>query len=466
MSSSTTGQGESPGVTGNVLTDRSEKVPRHSVTGCPEFDYSPHQPNLFKMMLFKQAHIAESGIDLAYRKFQETFSCSGRGQLVRRPIISEHAHAQCSAEVFLETAPAGQVFTNEPPEVHGEGNHRTISGVTRSQYVACFRDARVRGRSATVIVDEKVLLDFQADERVRLDDELQWDAAIFHAEGDHALCLPPRDSGAPIEMDEAYSLLGAHTDFFGHWMVEYLPKYAAARLSERLPVGLPVLIDAHMPATHRESLSVLFGRDTKIIEVPAFVEVRLKRLWISPTSYYMPLHEKRNEKFSFDAVALCPQRFAPIVDDLQRRADEALGAEPGDDQRIFLARKSFRHRKLLNTRSVEALAAEQGFQIVYPEDHGFAEQVRFVRGADCLIAPEGSAIFLAMFARHGSRLLILSHPFTDVLVDYNAMLAGQGVQVSALTGPARNINERTPHDSDYEIDLDAMSAVLQGLAQE
>jgi hypothetical protein len=68
--------------------------------------------------------------------------------------------------------------------------------------------------------------------------------------------------------------------------------------------------------------------------------------------------------------------------------------------------------------------------------------------------------------RHGSRLLILSHPFTDVLVDYNAMLAGQGVQVSALTGPARNVNVRTPHDSDYEIDMDAMSAVLQGLAQE
>ena len=41
--------------------------------------------------------------------------------------------------------------------------------------------------------------------------------------------LPAPDEDAPLQLPEAFNLLGAHTDFFGHWMCEYLPKYRQRR---------------------------------------------------------------------------------------------------------------------------------------------------------------------------------------------------------------------------------------------
>ena len=366
--------------------------------------------------------------------------------------MSEYEYSAMHAIEIIETAPAGEPFTHNSPVVFGEGNHKSLHGVTRSQYIACIEDARVRGRSATIMTTDGLLLDFQGDEPSRLDDELEWDPAIFYVEKGTVLCIPARDDCPSLEIETAFSLLGAHTDFFGHWMIEYLPKYVAAVLLGNLAIEIPVLIDAHMPTSHRESLTILFGDAIKLIEVPAFVEVCVNKLWCAPTLMYMPLHEKRNEKFSWEAVSASPERLSPVIKDMVRRTDEALVTPGNSPKYIFLARKAFRHRKLLNFKNIEHEAIKLGFEIVYPEDHTFAEQVILLRNAKTIVAPEGSAIFLAFFAKMGSKLIILSHPLTDVLVDYNGILSMQGIELSVLTGPISQMDQQTPHDSDYEIE--------------
>jgi len=424
-----------------------------SVTGNPELDYASGQPNLYKMMRLKQKLFAEHGLEQGYSHFQGKVNCIANRRLARVPLSGERTFAATHGALFSETAVAGEPFMHLPPHVTGDGNHRPLHGITRSQYLACISNAQIRGRSAAIVSAGSLLLDIQDDERGTLDDELEWDPAIFRAEPDHVWLIPPRDADSALIIDEAFTLLGAHTDFFGHWMCEYLPKYVASLLSGKLSPAIPVLIDAHMPISHRQSLELLFGPNVQVIEVQAFSEVRVAKLWCAPSLMYMPLHEKRNERFSWDAVSASPERFAPVIRDMIARADRALVYESPFSKRVFLARKGFRHRKLINFEAIQNLAKERGFQIVYPEDLPFAKQVSLVRNARTIIAPEGSAIFLAFFASPGTDLLILSHPFTDVLADYNGILGLHGVNIRVITGPMKRMNEQTPHDSDYEIEL-------------
>ena len=87
------------------------------------------------------------------------------------------------------------------------------------------------------------------------------------------------------------------------------------------------------------------------------------------------------------------------------------------------------------------------------------------RTADTIIAPEGSAIFLAVFARPGTTLCILSHPLTDVLADYSGLFSLHGIRTVAVTGPITCANPRTPNDSDYRIDERRFRRVVEMLVR-
>lgn len=434
-----------------------------SVTGCADFDYGPGQPNLYLMMRLKQALIGEQGRPRAFELFRERFGLAPTVRLVALPVEQERLFARRAGLAFRETVTAGTPFTHPHLPVVGERDERLVKGVTRSQYLACLEDARLIGRSGLIEADGRLLLDVQPHETSLVDDELEWDPLVFHREGVHAWCIKRSESDA-IEMDEAFTLLGAHTDFFGHWMCEYLPRYAGARLAGLEP-GTPVLIDAHMPPSHREALTLLYGSSCPIVEVPAFATVRIRRLWCAPAPSYMPLHEIRNERFTWDAVSAAPSILVPIVRELQQRfaATAAASRSPVSSRAIYLARKAFRHRRLADSERIEAVARMLGLDVVYPEDMTFAEQAALARHSDLIVAPEGSAIFLMVFARPRASLCILSHPLTDYLADYAGLLTPLQVDVMAITGPITRYREGTPNDSDYSIDEETFRRVVVDL---
>jgi hypothetical protein len=434
-----------------------------SVTGCRDFDYAPGQPNLYLMMRLKQALVAEHGRTRAFELFRERFGLAETVRLVPLPVEQERQFAHRAGLAFRETVAAGTPFTHPHLPVVGERDERLVTGVTRSQYLACLKDARLIGRSGLIEVDGRLLLDVQPHETSLVDDELEWDPLVFHREGANAWCIRRSESNA-IEMDEAFTLLGAHTDFFGHWMCEYLTRYAGARLAGLEP-GTPVLIDAHMPPSHREALTLLYGASCPIVEVPAFATVRIQRLWCAPAPSYMPLHEIRNARFTWDAVSAAPSILVPIVKELQQgfEATAAASRSSVSSRAIYLARKAFRHRRLTNSEQLEAIARTLGLDVVYPEDVTFAEQAALARHADLIVAPEGSSIFLTLFARPGATLCILSHPLTDYLADYAGLLTSLHIDVMAITGPITRYRESTPNDSDYSIDEEMFRRVVMDL---
>jgi hypothetical protein len=395
----TAGLPAAPGPRGEALTRILNAQPHAS-----DFEYSARR-NHYQLMRYKQTLVRELGVEDGFAFYKEIFALPDSDRIERKAVTSLYEFAKQRGAAFHEIAPAGEPFTIAPPRVIGEGNHRTLEGTSRAIFVACLTDVRVRARSGFIEAGDAALLDYQADELVRIDDELDFDPAVFHAEDGAVWMIGPGDDADAVEIDEAFTLLGPHSGDFGHWMLDLLPRYIAASMSGALP-PVPMLIDRSMPATERECLQLMLSPGTEIIDLEPFAAARVRCLWCASSPSYMPVLEKINERFRWEYIAGPPQRFAAIAREMAGRVAAAV-ATPTGSERIFLARKPHLLRKLVNTLEIEAAAAARGFAIVYPEDLGFAEQIRLLRHARFIAGPDGSALLLALFSQPGAAVRVI-----------------------------------------------------------
>lgn len=422
-----------------------------------EFEASGRSDQL-ALMRVKRMLTERLRLDEAFDCYRRILGLDDRERISLKRIGSLREAAEARRGAFYEAAAAGTPFRVAAPNVLGEGNHYAIDGIARSIFVACLIDARVRGRSGMIETGELALLDYQEFETARAGDQLDFDPSVFHAAGDAAWIIAAGDDDRVLELDEAFSLIGPHTDGFGHWLWEYLPKYIAAVHAHALP-PVPVLIDAGIPKVHREALELMLPEGVAIVELPAFAPARVRRLWCAPSQMYMPVLRERSRQFRWDSLAAPPERYAAIIDQMVRRIDRFSPA-PAGTGKLFLARRDFRHRRLYNEPAIEVAAAERGFRVVDPEELDFAEQIGLVRAARFIIAADGPALFLALFARPGTKLCVLSHPDTAGLTVLTGALGERGIDITVLTGPYIRIGDEHRDGSLYQIDEDELRAFL------
>jgi hypothetical protein len=414
----------------------------------------------------KSELVAALGVEAAFREWREIAGLPADARLVRKPLLELHGAALARARTYLLQEPAGESVTVAPPRIIGPQNSHPLQARPRTRFVACFEGVQVRGRSSVIEFDDALLLDFEGDELASIDDNLDLDPAIFSADGEQAWTLPMVPDSEWLELDEAFQLSGTHTWAFGHWMWEYLPRYVDASMEPGLPV-MPVLVDEEMPPQHLQALRALLAPGAGIVQLPRMAGASVHRLWTAPTPMYMPLYEQINERYRWDLLAAHPGRFALIAAEMNRRVDAAFDATPPPSapRRVFLARKPERHRKMCNSPEIEALLHARGFETVYPEDLDFDAQVRMMRGAEWVVGPEGSAMFLAFFARPGTRICILNHPFTLGMTVLTSLLEALHLEVSMFTGPALTENKDLPHFIDYSIDAEALGRFVDAEAR-
>jgi capsular polysaccharide biosynthesis protein len=262
---------------------------------------------------------------------------------------------------------------------------------------------------------------------------------------------------ADIVLDQAFTLLGPMSPQFGHWMWEYIPKYAAAALAADID-GIPVLVDAHMPTTHRQFLRMLLPSNTEIIEVPISASVRAAQLWCAPRLFFIPVFPRTYDDSRVSYRTAPPERYAAAVREIWRRLDVNRQTMSGP-KRVFLARKADQNHKLRNHAAIENYAERSGFTIVYPQDLDFADQLALMQGACYIIGPAGSAMFLSYLAPPGAKLCILSSENTLRATTFTCLLQELGIDVSILTGPVAKEHE-IPHHVDYSVSAKTFRAFL------
>jgi capsular polysaccharide biosynthesis protein len=164
-------------------------------------------------------------------------------------------------------------------------------------------------------------------------------------------------------------------------------------------------------------------------------------------------------------LATVPNRYVPVLSDMGRRAD--LQPKTNGPERLYLARKPHLWTKLLNHEAIEAVAVSRGFTVIHAEEHSFEWQVSWVRNARFVLGPVGSQLFITFFARPGTKLCYLTHPFTIESQSTFYPLAAMGIDVTMLLGRPGNLNNAPEHPTfgfsshaDYEIDPDVLAGFL------
>jgi hypothetical protein len=430
-------------------------LPLTTLAYADQFESSGH---LEPLMRFKRELVNAFGVEDGFRVYRERLKLPDSGRIRLDRLESLYSFAKTCGEPFIEIDPGGERFVVPAPTVIGEGVCRPLEHVSRPLYVACLGAARVRGRSAVIEIEGLGLLDYLDWERDLFDCELEIDPAIFHASRDAAWIIGPQDDGPSIDLDEAFTLLGPDSGAFGDWMVQFLPRYVAADMSGQLP-PVPVLVDARMPPSIYRCIEVMVPRGVEIIRIPTYATARVRRLWCASNLQYAPTFEKMDGRFRWDYLASPPATARSVVRETRRRADAAIAGGASGPERVFLGRRPRLWRKLVNYAAIEAVAEARGFQVVYPEDLSFDDQVRLLRGARFVIAPEGSALFLLYFSEPGTKLCILNDTMTEGSLGYNGSF--DGVDVTLFTGPIVGLDADFEERSDYAIDENRFATFVE-----
>jgi capsular polysaccharide biosynthesis protein len=423
----------------------------------------PRRGQLAARMTFKRELVARVGVQEAFAIAAPHLAVPRLQTLQRRRLRPMIDAARQDSLEYRELWPGGQVQALPAMQVVGECRQEPCSIATRSMYLACLDDVLLRGRSDLLLRKGEALIDL---ENVPFDPataNAEFDPGVLHAEADHLWTMEPE--GPVPRLKEALMLTGARTLDFGHWLIEYLPKLAIARLAG-WNGGMPVLVDRTTPDNVRNALQAMLPPDAPLHTVGHLAPIRVDRLWCMPDTFHLGFYPSQS------GTGHLPQRLAmahwrAVADEIFAMGG-AAAAEPTGIDRLYLARRPERKKKLVNHAEIEALVARHGFTLIYPEDHSLIEQMRFVRHARFIVAPEGSNAALSIFCSPGAQVCTLTSPQVQQLVIGNAIFDAMGCQATLFLGPMATDSPTYTTEwlfsfwNDYRIDATAFEAYLAG----
>lgn len=423
----------------------------------------PRSGQLAARMVFKRNLVARVGVQKAFEIAVPHLGVPRLQTLHRRrlrPMIDAARESSC---VYREVWPGGEVQVLPEMRVIGESQQWPASIATRSMYLACLDDVLLRGRSDLLLRHGEALVDIEGVPFDPATANAEFDPGVLHAEADHLWTMEP--DGPVPRLKEALMLTGARTLDFGHWLIEYLPKLAIARLGG-WKGGMPVLVDRTTPDNIRNALTQLLPEDTPLHMVGHLAPIRVDKLWCMADTFLVGFYPSQSGN-GHPPQRMALQHWRAVADEIFSMGG-AAAAEPTGVDRLYLARRPERKKKLVNHAEIEALVARHGFHVIYPEDHSLIEQMRFIRHARFIVAPEGSNAALSIFCSPGAKVCTLTSPHVQALKIGNAIFEAMGCQATLFIGPMATDSPTYSKEwmfsfwNDYRIDAVALEAFLDG----
>ncbi|OUJ15148.1 DUF563 domain-containing protein [Acetobacter sp. DsW_063] len=181
---------------------------------------------------------------------------------------------------------------------------------------------------------------------------------------------------------------GVAFDVWGHWIVDYLPRFGVVRDTYLADFfNLKILLPAYTPAWITEFLLISCGvAEENILKYTPDSDVVLCKRAILPSYCY-------TEEFAFHSY----------VKDFYRSF--ALTPPPsGKLEKILVSRsnQSGSNRLFPNRDAFENIARERGYQIVRPEELSIPEQIDVFSRSSVVIGEHGSGMHSAVFCGKGT----------------------------------------------------------------
>ncbi|WP_331298634.1 glycosyltransferase family 61 protein [Methylobacterium oryzae] len=362
--------------------------------------------NLRRLML--DALLEVGRFDAAIALHAQTRHVTGSGPLSAYDLISVKALAAAGGARYTEIRPARRIaalelrFLEPPPALRSEAGGLDMP----AQYLAFLDGCRAFPRSNIVVAGDRLVYDLAAHPRrpdILLQDGLNPDQIMTAAFGaTRALVEVPEYSQS---LDAGLMMFGFQSRNYGHWLLEFVPRMLCYN-DPRCPDGIPLCIDDHMPGSHEEILRLLDTRDRPVIKLPPR-PVEFGMLGMAPAPAFFPFDMKPGRPF-YDTVWPADV-FAAVRQQILDRARERGILSDRTDRRLFISRKAFTQRALINEAEIAERLRPLGFEVIHPETMTFLEQVEAFHSAALVVGSSSSALCNTLFCRPGCRILGLIH---------------------------------------------------------
>lgn len=414
--------------------------------------------NLRRLQL--DALIEADAFEDAIALHETTRRLIGAGPLACYDIVGASALTSRLGVRYTELRPPRPIqeprlkFVEPPPPLTSEPGDLQAP----SQYLALIDDCHAFPRSNLVVQGEHLIYDLAAHPRrsdILLQDGVNPDQIVMAAFGaKQALIEVPEDS---LTIEAGLSMFGLQSRNYGHWFCEFVPRMLAYNDS-RCPDGIPLCIDDHMPATHEEVVRLLDTRDRPIIKLPP-KPVAFGQLGLASVPAFFPFEMKPGRRV-YDTI--WP---ADILVDLRKcvldsaRARGALSGHTG--RRLFISRKAFAQRQLVNEIEIAEALRPHGFEVITPETMTFLEQVEAFHSADIIVGSSSSALTNGLFCRSDCRILGLIHAHLGFnFRGYTSFIEAGGAQITFLQGQTVSEEGHAFH-ANYRVAPNVIIAALE-----
>lgn len=291
----------------------------------------------------------------------------------------------------------------EEPPVFGEPDAERFAGAVPGyvRYATILRGATIFAKSSLVLTsDGSVLNDTLADARFGEFLTLNHDPVVLLTNGERLLL--DLEKHKVEDIDAGVMLSGWGSEHFGHWVPEYLGRLAYLVGHPRF-AHLPIIVDSDMPPQHLEYLAMLVpGR---IVQIQPGGGLRCGELLVASPSCFFPINLEPGHTVPQENQGGLP------TDSLRFIQETVLQHAPTPfvrGRKLYLSRKTRQWRRLLNEDEISAALAARGFEVLFPEEMSFAEQVAMFQSAEVVVAPNGSSLLNAVFAPTDLKLIVLS----------------------------------------------------------
>ncbi len=240
-----------------------------------------------------------------------------------------------------------------------------------------------------------------------------------------------------------FHLDNEHRGFFGHALTEQVSRLWGWDLAREADPDVRVLVSLNRGREVADwELTLLEAAGvprTKVVVTEG--PVRVERLLSATPMFSMP-------KYVHPDITQTWDRIGGAL-----RADAQARTYPA---RIFCSRRHEK-RACLNRAEVERFFAEQGFEIVFPEEHPLPDQVEMFHQAEVVAGFAGSAMFTTMFSDRPKHVVLVSpdtyRPSNEYMI---GSVRGHRLDIAVGTTPAElppGTDEDRPLSWPFTVDL-------------
>ncbi|QXM05958.1 glycosyltransferase family 61 protein [Crassaminicella indica] len=284
------------------------------------------------------------------------------------------------------------------PYYYGSKEPEKIKKVISPEiYVAELENANIIGGNSAIIVNDYCLYDMaKRDNQARYDLRCE---SIKNIDKNYAV-IGSMNSNEVFK--EAISLVGVAPYNYYHFTVELLSRLQYVDQFEEYRY-MPLLIDEmgfNIPQ-HRELLHIINKFNHPIIPIKKNYRYKIKKLIYPSYNTWMPINKKAWIKSKPEDYLIADSAVEYI------RNNVLNNIKSKGHKKIFISRKNCKNVRLINHEEVVELFKKYGFEIIYPENAKFQQQVKLFSEAEYIAGVTGSGFTNILYCSSNAKVLCI-----------------------------------------------------------